>query len=90
MKHAYRIGLQKAKKGKDNSLSRKVICIDTGKIYGSTREAERLTGICQSDISKCCRGKKKSAGKHPVTGEKLKWEYYKGAKICQSKVVEMN
>lgn len=75
MKHAYRTGLQKAKKGKDNSLSRKVICIDTGKKYGSTREAERLTGICQSDISKCCRGKKKSAGKHPVTGEKLKWGY---------------
>ena len=28
-----------------------------------------------SDISKVCRGKQKSAGKHPVTGEKLIWKY---------------
>ena len=30
------------------------------------------------DISKCCRGLTKSAGRHPVTGEKLHWEYKKG------------
>ena len=31
-------------------------------IFPSTHEAERATGINQSHISKCCRGKLKSAG----------------------------
>mgnify|MGYP000784277668 FL=1 len=31
-----------------------------------------------SHISKCCKGKAKSAGKNPVTGERLKWEYVEG------------
>lgn len=30
--------------------------------FGSGAEAERCTGICCADISKCCRGKRKSAG----------------------------
>ena len=30
----------------------------------------------QSQITKCCKGKAKSAGKHPITNEKLVWEYY--------------
>ena len=30
----------------------------------------------QSQIIKCCKGKAKSAGKHPITNEKLVWEYY--------------
>ena len=30
--------------------------------FPSTRGAERVTGIYQSDISKCCKGKLKSAG----------------------------
>ena len=34
-----------------------------------------LYQISNQNISKCCRGRLKSAGKHPVTGEKLKWEY---------------
>ena len=31
-------------------------------IFMSTREAERLTGISQANISKCCLGKVNSAG----------------------------
>ena len=53
----------------------KVRCINTRKVYYSTHEAFRQTGIDQSLIVKCCLGKAKSAGKHPVTGEKLYWEY---------------
>ena len=30
--------------------------------FPSTREAERVTGIDQSSISKCCKGKRKSTG----------------------------
>lgn len=31
--------------------------------------------IDQSDITKCCNGKKKTAGVHPQTGERLTWRY---------------
>ena len=59
---------------------KQVICLTTGVIYESTREAERQTGIHSGDIVKCCKGKgrRKSAGKHPITGEKLIWRYYEG------------
>lgn len=64
------------KLGADNPSSKKVICITTGIIYGGITEAERQTKIFRSNICKCCNGKKKSAGKHPITGEKLVWMYY--------------
>jgi group I intron endonuclease len=35
---------------------KQVICVETGKIYCSIREAARQTGFSQSHISKCCRG----------------------------------
>ena len=54
----------------------KVICLLTSEIFNSTFEAENKYNIHQGSISKCCRGKKKSAGKHPDTGEKLVWMYY--------------
>ena len=52
--------------GINNKHSKAVIGINktTGKEFEfhSTREAERKTGTCHSDISKCCHGNKKSAG----------------------------
>lgn len=56
--------------------SQKVICLTTGKIYASQSEAARQTGIPQSNISKVLKGERKSAGKHPVTGEKMLWKLY--------------
>jgi len=56
---------------------KQVICVTTGEIFNSQKEATKAYmmkghgGICQ-----CCTNKKKSAGKHPITGEKLKWMYY--------------
>lgn len=41
---------------------KRVLCIETGVIYESTREAARQTGIAQSSISQCCNGKLKTAG----------------------------
>ena len=57
------------------SRGTKVICVNTGKIYRSTREASRDTGVDNSFICKCCKGEYKSAGKHPETGEPLVWKY---------------
>ena len=39
-----------------------VLCISTGKIYSSAKEAERMTGIDSSSIGRCCNGIRKSAG----------------------------
>lgn len=43
-------------------LSIPVLCVETGVVYPSTREAERQTGVCQSHISKSLNGKLKTAG----------------------------
>lgn len=47
-----------------------VLCVETGIIYLSTRDAERKTGINRSSIKGCCHGRKhcKSAGGYH-------WEY---------------
>ena len=42
--------------------SRAVKCIETGIIYSSMREAERLTGIHYTNISLVCSGKRQTAG----------------------------
>lgn len=53
--------------GKKRDISeyktKKVLCVETGDVYISTCEASRSTGIQQSDISKACNGKLKTAGK---------------------------
>ena len=45
-----------------NRPKKGVICVDTGVYYESTREAQRQTGTDHGDISKCCKGNKKTAG----------------------------
>ena len=54
--------------------SQKIRCITTGEIFPSQSEAARHYNIPQTNISKCLKGERKSAGKHPITGEKLRWE----------------
>ena len=70
-------GAWKGKTGTLHPSSKAVLCIELNKIFGSAMEAGRETGIKQQNISKCCNGKLQSAGKHPVTGEKLHWKYAK-------------
>ena len=41
--------------------SQKVQCIETGMIYQSMRDAERLTGISHVNISQVCNGKRETA-----------------------------
>lgn len=59
------------------STAIKIICINDNKIFESMEDGRRYYNIKSTGgISECCSGKKKSCGKHPVTGEKLKWMYY--------------
>lgn len=39
-----------------------VICLDTGVVYQGVREAERVLGVDHSNISKVCKGLRKSVG----------------------------
>jgi group I intron endonuclease len=64
------------KLGKDCPNSKKIICTTTGQVYYGMAEAERTTGVRQTNISKVCRGIRKSAGKLP-DGTPLKWRYVK-------------
>lgn len=70
-KHAFKIGLQKPskpwlnKKGKNHHSSKEVLQYSRNGVligvYGSAHEAMRITGIGNSYISLCCRGKVKTA-----------------------------
>ena len=44
--------------------SKKVICVETGEIFNSLSEVKDKYGICKSAISKCCNGKRKTAGNY--------------------------
>lgn len=67
MEHANETGLCDINK-------KSVKCVTTGETFESVRDAQRITGIDRSSISKCCKNKRKSAGKLP-DGTKLKWCY---------------
>lgn len=54
---------------------RKVRCVTTGEVFETIKEAESFYNLSQGNIGKVCRGKVKSAGKHPITNAPLTWEY---------------
>lgn len=61
-------------KGGNNPKAVKVICLETKEVFDCIAEARNKYG--RVGIGKCCQNKAKSAGKHPVTGERLHWMYY--------------
>lgn len=50
-----------------------VYCQELDRIFNSTGEAERETGVFHGHISRCINGKLKHAGRHPITGIPLTW-----------------
>ena len=61
--------------GNKNPRAKKVMCITTGEIFDYIGMAETKYNISHSNISACCKGKIKSAGKHPATREPMVWRY---------------
>ena len=51
-------------------LMRKVRCIETGVVYNSQKEAERMTGINAANISSCCTHRPKY-----ITAGGYHWEF---------------
>ena len=65
------------KTGADSCFAKKVRCINTGEVFGCMKDAAQYAGLTShSAISMCVNHKRNYAGKHPITHEKLQWEYY--------------
>lgn len=67
-------GLYEAKK-RGGHNRKTVKCINTGEIFYDAQEASNWCNVFYTNIRSCINGYQKSAGKHPITGEKLYWEY---------------
>ena len=67
--------MKQKKHGGNNPNAKKIKCITTGEVFPSCREASDWCGIARQNISRCARGERPTAGKHPITKEKLKWSY---------------
>lgn len=52
---------------------RKVVCINTGEVFDSLTDA---TNKYNARVDQACKGNCKTAGVHPITKEKLIWQYY--------------
>lgn len=50
------------------AFSKKILCVTTNTIYPSIKEAERQTGVWNSNITKCCKNKRQTAGGY-------QWQY---------------
>lgn len=61
-------------KGENNPRARSIICITTGRIFYTIKDGAKYYGVFATDVTKCCKGKTKSAGKLS-DGTKLVWKY---------------
>lgn len=50
-----------------------VFCPQLNEFFDVMSDVTKKYGIPRANIDKCIKGERKSAGKHPVTGEKLTW-----------------
>lgn len=77
-KHHLNESLIKMSENRQGKGGKKVLCVNTGEIFECMMDAARWCGLTNSSsIGQVCNktGKQKTAGKHPVTNEKLIWEF---------------
>ena len=65
--------ISKSKSGKKCPLLQKGVVAVTGEKFLSITDAGKWAGTNRSSIRKCINGKQISAGRHPITHEKLTW-----------------
>lgn len=74
-KHSFK-HTQEAKEKMSIKKKKKVQCINTNEIFNSIGEACQWCGLVnRSNISMVCNNKRKTAGKHPITHEALRWRW---------------
>lgn len=70
--------IKKISKNRQGKGGKKVMCINTSEIFDCMMDAARWCGLKNSSsIGQICNGvgKQKTAGKHPITKEKLQWKF---------------
>ena len=50
-----------------------IYCLELNEEFAGLTEVYDKYGIRYQNISACLNGKQKTAGKHPITGERLHW-----------------
>ena len=70
IKNAARKASKEKNSGKNSVRATKVICVDTGIVYNTQRDAANDTGALQAKISQCCNGTRKST-------KGYRWAFYK-------------
>lgn len=59
------------------SFMKKVACLNTMQVFNGIKYAIYMFNMKSGDgITRSCKNKSKTSGKHPITGEPLKWMYY--------------
>lgn len=66
--------LRLANTGANSKRAKCVYCVETDEIFMCISDAARKYNVDKSSIVKCCKGRKKHAGKHPITGVYLTWQ----------------
>lgn len=75
-KHNFKHTEEAKLKMSKNRPSKRVECININKVFNSIKEASEWCGLkSMCNISEACRGIRKTAGKHPITKEALKWRF---------------
>jgi group I intron endonuclease len=62
----------------NSAHSKKVRCLETNETFKSCTEAALAMSMSETSrthISRACKSIESTAGRHPITGEKLHWEY---------------
>ena len=63
--------------GGRNPSAHKVMCVNTGDVFDTVKSAAEWCGLkTHTNIIYVCNGKRKHAGRHPITGEQLSWKNY--------------
>ena len=65
--------LSEMRSGTNNPRCVSVYCPELNETFWGAKEAELKYGVNRNKISECINGKRKHAGVHPTTGEKLSW-----------------
>lgn len=62
-----------ANRGEKNSRCHPVYCPELDEYFWGAKEVEDKYNILATSVLRCCRGERKHAGKHPITGVPLSW-----------------